>query len=215
MRAPSLARGAWVAKLLHGTRARRTPGATGGGWALPATVADDGYHPQELLVLGRPVSSGGRDWLRVRLPRRPNDASGWIPADAVRLRHTDRWVRVRLKARTVSLYRGGRLALRTRAVIGAGATPTPRGLFAVLLAARQKAPRGFLGPWAIHLTAHSDVLDDYGGGQGRVAIHGRGAESLLDPLGSARSHGCVRVPNDAVSKLATALRPGTPVQITE
>ena len=36
-----------------------------------------------------------------------------------------------------------------------------------------RTPSGFLGPWALHLTAHSDVLDDYGGGPGTVAIHGR------------------------------------------
>ena len=47
----------------------------------------------------------------------------------------------------------------------------------------------------IQLTAFSDVLDNYGGGPGRVAIHGRGGASLADPLGTARSHGCVRVAN--------------------
>jgi lipoprotein-anchoring transpeptidase ErfK/SrfK len=39
------------------------------------------------------------------------------------------------------------------------------------------------------------VLDDYGGGPGRVAIHGRAGASLLDPLGTARSHGCIRIDN--------------------
>jgi hypothetical protein len=37
-------------------------------------------------------------------------------------------------------------------------------------------------------TAYSDVLEDYGGGRGRVPIHGRSGAVLADPLGSARSH---------------------------
>jgi lipoprotein-anchoring transpeptidase ErfK/SrfK len=50
-----------------------------------------------------------------------------------------------------------------------------------------------------------------------VAIHGRGGASLLDPLGSARSHGCIRLSNRAVSWLVSTVGyeqlPGTPVQI--
>jgi lipoprotein-anchoring transpeptidase ErfK/SrfK len=57
------------------------------------------------------------------------------------------------------------------------------------------------------------VLESYGGGPGRVAIHGRGGASLRDPLGSARSHGCVRIPNRAVAWLAERAAPGTPVDI--
>ncbi|MEA2220249.1 MAG: hypothetical protein QOJ35_2875, partial [Solirubrobacteraceae bacterium] len=81
--------------------------------------------------------------------------------------------------------------------------------------ARQADPSGFVGPWALHLTAHSDVLTNYGGGPGTVAIHGRSGASLLDPLGSARSHGCVRVANDDVSWLARTVRVGTPVLIAD
>ena len=59
------------------------------------------------------------------------------------------------------------------------------------------------------------VLDDYGGGAGRVAIHGRAGASLLDPLGSARSHGCIRIDNRQVRFLARVLVPGAPVRITD
>jgi lipoprotein-anchoring transpeptidase ErfK/SrfK len=53
----------------------------------------------------------------------------------------------------------------------------------------------------------------FDGGPGRVAIHGRGGASLLDPLGTARSHGCVRVANALVRWMARTLQPGTPVTI--
>lgn len=48
---------------------------------------------------------------------------------------------------------------------------------------------------------------------GLYAIHGRGGASLLDPLGSARSHGCIRLDNSAVGLLAADAAEGTPVQI--
>ncbi len=53
-----------------------------------------------------------------------------------------------------------------------------------------------------------------GGGPGRIAIHGRGGASLLNPLGSAASHGCIRIDNGPVSWLATHVPQGAPVQIT-
>jgi lipoprotein-anchoring transpeptidase ErfK/SrfK len=93
-------------------------------------------------------------------------------------------------------------------------TPTPRGRFAIYEIDRQPDPFGFLGPVALHLTAHSDVLDDYGGGPGRVALHGRGGASLLDPLGSAASHGCIRVDSREAAWLARKVQPGVPVTIT-
>jgi lipoprotein-anchoring transpeptidase ErfK/SrfK len=46
-----------------------------------------------------------------------------------------------------------------------------------------------------------------------VAIHGRGGASLYDPLGSARSHGCIRVGSGRIVALARMLPLGTPVRV--
>jgi lipoprotein-anchoring transpeptidase ErfK/SrfK len=130
----------------------------------------------------------------------------------VRLTRT-RWrIEVDLSRRVLRLLHDGRVTRRMRAVVGAPATPTPRGRFAISEIARQPDPTGFLGPFALHLTAHSDVLDDYGGGPGRVAIHGRGRASLDDPLGTARSRGCIRV--DDIRELAARVVPGVPVIVS-
>jgi lipoprotein-anchoring transpeptidase ErfK/SrfK len=97
-------------------------------------------------------------------------------------------------------------------VVGKGATPTPAGLFAVYERVHQ-APGSELGPWVLHLTAHSNTLLNFGGGPGRVALHGRAGALLGDPLGSASSHGCVRMDDNLIAWLAVRLAPGTPVLV--
>jgi hypothetical protein len=203
---------AHVAKLVSPALVRERPGGAPGGLRL-GTRARWGGGENALLVLGSAHDDRGRRWMRVQLPVRPNGRTGWISADRVRVRRTTVRVRISLSRRTVELLRGGRRRWRVGAVIGAPATPTPTGRFAISEPIRQPDPDGFLGPWALHLTAFSDVLDDYGGGPGRVAIHGRGGASLLDPLGTARSHGCIRISNAAIRRLAAVARAGTPVTI--
>ena len=198
---------AWIARLVARTPAWRRPEASGSPRML-SPLADATGGPVGLLVL-----EARGQWVRVLLPTRPNGDSAWVNADRVRLART-RWrVEIDRSARTVRVLRAGKAVRRYRAVVGAPATPTPTGRFAIAELARQPDPDGFLGPFALHLTAHSEVLDDYGGGPGRVAIHGRGGESLTDPLGSARSHGCIRVDNAEVRFLARHLVAGVPVTV--
>ena len=106
--------------------------------------------------------------------------------------------------------------LRTSVVIGAPITPTPQGLFSIVGVWRWN-PADFLGSYILPLTAHSNVLQEFGGGDGRVGIHGRGGASLLDPLGSARSHGCIRLSNKAINwivrKVGAHGLPGVPVRV--
>lgn len=212
--APKIERGAFVAKVLEATAVRDRPdGARVVAMTGPTTVHTG--NATRLMVLAARFDESGRPWLQVQLPIRPNATAGWLPADDVRVESTDAFIRVRLNARTISVYRKGRLWSRSRAVIGAAGTPTPRGLFAIYETAYQGSSSGFLGPWALHLTAFSDVLENYGGGPGRAAIHGRGPESIEEAaLGTAKSHGCVRVPNAFVTWLSRRVTAGTPVQIT-
>lgn len=169
-----------------------------------------------VLVLEARRDERGRCWLRVRLPSRPNTASGWVNAQRVRIRRTPWRIEVDRARRSVALLREGRVAMRVRGVIGTAGTPTPRGLFAVTDAVRG-SPDAFLGSWVLPLTAHSDVLDTYDGGDGRVALHGRGADSLQAPLGTAASHGCVRLANADIARIVrrvgTRAISGTPVRI--
>ena len=69
---------------------------------------------------------------------------------------------------------------------------------------------GAYGPFALGLSAHSETLSEFGGGDGQVGIHGTNDPSSI---GNNVSHGCVRVPNDIVSQLAAIVPLGTPVTI--
>jgi lipoprotein-anchoring transpeptidase ErfK/SrfK len=149
-----------------------------------------------LLVLGV-KRDRGRCWIELRMPWRPNDASGWLPAAGLQLQATRFRIAVSPAARMLTVFRAGKPLRTVHVVVGKPATPTPTGLFSIIGAWRSP-PDAFLGSWILALTAHSNVLSHFEGGDGTVAIHGRGGASLLDPLGSALSHGCIRLANSAI-----------------
>jgi len=202
---------AWRARLLDRTRVYWTPRARA---HAQGTVAPS--QASWLLVLGATRAADGRCWVRVRLPTRPNNASGWLRAEQIRLGPTAWSITISRAKRTLAVLRAGRLARRFSVVIGAPATPTPTGLFSIIGAWRSP-PSAFLGSWILPLTAHSNALHEFEGGDGTVGIHGRGGASLLDPLGSARSHGCIRVDNAAIDwfvhAVGAAQLAGIPVRV--
>jgi hypothetical protein len=209
--APTRAGGATTARIVASTpiRSRPGPGPVRGhlrpetGWS---------HEPTTLLVLAS-TEVDGREWLRVLLPTRPSGSSGWVPADHAVLTPDDLWLELLKGRRRLLVYREGRVLHRYPVVIGRNATPTPAGLTAIYERNRQPDPHGFLGPWALPLAAVSPVYRAFDGGPGRIAIHGRDGASLADPLGSAASHGCVRIPNPAIRWLAANAPLGTPVLI--
>ena len=202
---------AWRARLVDITPVRKYMSK-----AASRMASLDPVTAEAALVLDARRDPRGRCWLRVRLPSRPNRAAGWINAARVRLRATPWRIVVDRRRRTVTLRNAGQRVTRVRAVVGTGKTPTPQGLFAIASVWRN-APDDFLGAWILPLTAHSDVLKTFDGGDGRVALHGRGGTSLNDPLGSASSHGCIRFSNSDIARLVrligTDALPGTPVRI--
>lgn len=211
--APSRAQGATVARIVTPVLARTSLTRSDGGHRLQAQTAWSGQ-AQYLLVLAGAVQ-GGRQWVKVLLPSRPDGSTGWVPRDKVVLGHTPYWIQVSTGSRQVSVFRDGRRIRGFRAVVGAPATPTPHGLAAIYERDPQPDPHGFVGPWVMALTLLSHKLDHFEGGEGRVAIHGRDGASLLDPLGSARSHGCIRVADAEVRWMAAHVPAGTPVRVTD
>ncbi|MFA1548990.1 L,D-transpeptidase [Actinomadura chokoriensis] len=140
-------------------------------------------------------TSGG--WRRVLLPSRPNQASGWISGAGLRTAHTPYTVRVDLARRRLTLLKSAREAGRWKVAVGGAKTPTPPGRTFVMatLAPAGKKP----SPIVLPLGAHSATLDTFGGGPGTVALHGWPDASVF---GKAVTHGCVRVPADALKALS-------------
>jgi L,D-transpeptidase catalytic domain len=161
-------------------------------------------------VLGVEASSGG-GWLRVLLPTRPNGSLGWVHRSDVRLTRTRYRVRVDLATRGVVVSRGRRTLYRGAVAVGAPATPTPVGHSYVRVLLRSKVPNSVYGPFAFGLSAHSDALSTFSGGDAEIGLHGNN-----DPasLGHAVSHGCIRMDNATITWLAGHLPLGTPVDIT-
>jgi lipoprotein-anchoring transpeptidase ErfK/SrfK len=209
--APTL-RVAWTARLVVPARATAHPGRGRTLARLPVTTSWGGG-PVTLLVHGA-HRRDGRLWLRVGLMRRGPRRTGWIPADVAVLDRT-RWrVEVSLHRRRVVIRHGGRVRWRLRAVVGASTTPTPTGTFSLLERVRQPDPHAFSGSWVLFLSAYSSAVRWFDGNDGQVGIHGRGGASLRDPLGTARSHGCIRLTNRAVARVARHVPDGSPVVIT-
>jgi lipoprotein-anchoring transpeptidase ErfK/SrfK len=164
-----------------------------------------------LPVLGRAISADGSAWLQVALPGRPSGHVGWIPAARTRRTSTGWRLAVDLSTRRVTVYNEGRVLRRFRAVVGKPSTPTPRGRFfieeAVALSARDAG-----GPYALATSARSQVLQEFDGGPGQIALHG--TENLAGALGTAASHGCIRLSPRAITWLARRIGSGTPLTVT-
>ena len=162
--------------------------------------------PRVLLVLGQ---RGG--WLQVLLPRRPDGSRGWVRRGAVTLTRTAYRVVVSLTHHTLSLYDGSTLVVTTAVATGTARTPTPLGRFYVTDVVRVARRAPWFGPYALGLSGHSPVLTSFAGGDGQVALHGTDHAELI---GRSVSHGCVRLPNAVVTRLALTIPLGTPVTIT-
>lgn len=204
--------GEWVATIVYPTAVRRAPSFHGKQLGMVPAVTPWGT-PDELLVLGKRTNPEGRTWLRVRLDVRPNGSAVWLDGQDVTV-HRDSWrILVSRSKRLLTVFYDNHAKIAFRVVVGKPSTPTPKGLFAIAAELRQPTNTDFEGSWVMPLTAHSDVLQRFAGGDGQIALHGRGGASLLDPLGTARSHGCIRLADSAIGWIATHVPVGTAVLV--
>jgi lipoprotein-anchoring transpeptidase ErfK/SrfK len=161
-----------------------------------------------LPVVGR--AAGG--WLRVELPGRPNGRLGWIRSASTIASTTPWHVVVQTGARRVLVYRDGRVVTSFPAVVGKPSTPTPLGTLFVEEAVRL-SPSDPGAPFALALSARSNVLQEFDGGPGQIALHG--VANLGGVPGTAVSHGCVRLTAAAMGWLVSRIGAGVPVTIVQ
>jgi lipoprotein-anchoring transpeptidase ErfK/SrfK len=198
--------------LLTAHRAHRAPEAGSAQVALvPAQTPITGEQTT-LPVIARSIGAGGAQWLHVMLPGRPDGLTGWISQQGTSLRVTAWRISVALAARRVRVYDNGHMVKSFQAVVGKPSTPTPTGEFFVqeVLQMASDEPGG---PYALALSARSNALQEFEGGPGQIAIHGR--DNLGGTLGAAESHGCIRLATASIDWLAARIVPGTPVTIYE
>jgi lipoprotein-anchoring transpeptidase ErfK/SrfK len=160
------------------------------------------------LALHSAVDSDGRTWVEIRIPKRPNGRKGWVAREALgpfTVVRTQLVInRTTLRA---TLFKKGKKIWSAPVGVGRPSLPTPAGRFYVREKLRSLSP--FYGPWAIGTSAYSTKLSDWPGG-GVVGIHGTNQPELIP---GRPSHGCVRVKNKAISRLAHLMPLGSPIRI--
>jgi lipoprotein-anchoring transpeptidase ErfK/SrfK len=181
------------------------------GAAVAARVAERTPEGTDTVVpvTGRREDAGGRLWLRVTLPVLPNGTRGWVPRRALggyRISR-DKLV-IDLAAQRLTLLRRGKVALRAPVGVGQARWPTPRGHFIVRNRLERFASPTY-GPVAFGTSARSATLTDWPSG-GFIGIHGTDQPGILP---GRVSHGCIRLRNPAILRLARLMPVGTPVEI--
>jgi len=162
----------------------------------------------------RAVDGGAADgeWIQVHLPVQPNGATGWVRRADVALSNNPFRIEVDRATYSLRVFNQNSLWLETEVAIGNGDTPTPVGDFYLLELLAPPDPGGPYGPFAFGLSGFSEVLDSFGGADTAIiGLHGTNDPSSL---GTDVSHGCIRIENSVIEKLAVSVPLGTPVAIT-
>lgn len=187
--------------------------------AVPVFDAPEAAQPSQTLRNPNPTYGTPRvflideergDWLKVLLPTRPNGSTGWIRKRDVSIVHHDYRMVLELRAHKLTVYKGKDVFFEGPVGLGASATPTPTGLFYTTELLIPPPDQPYYGTYAYGLSAHSEVLDDFLGGDGQVGIHGTNDPSSV---GANVSNGCIRMYNENITQLAENLPIGVPVEI--
>jgi len=149
------------------------------------------------------------DWVHVRLPMRPNGAAGWIRASDVRLAEMTTRIVVDISDRRLRVLDDTQaIVFDTAVAVGKPSTPTTLGRFFVDIWLPN--PGRPYGTFMLSIGGFSDVLKNFAGGRGQLALHGWADQSVM---GKNVSNGCVRMRNQDIAQVAKLAPPGTPIEI--
>jgi lipoprotein-anchoring transpeptidase ErfK/SrfK len=187
--------------------ARSAPRRTAAAVAKLGRWTPEGTSNLLLTLAGERTRRGV--WIKVRLPVLPANRTGWVPRKSL-----SDWkeLRTRLvvdrRSLTATLFRRGKVVFRAPVGVGQAHWPTPRGEFFI-----RNQLYGFgnpaYGPIAFGTSARSAVLTDWPGG-GFIGIHGTNQPHLLP---GRVSHGCIRMKNPHILRLAGLMPVGTPLTV--
>jgi hypothetical protein len=197
------------AQVLKKAVVRTQPKASARAVTKLETITTDGTH-NIVLVLNEMDISASKTWYRIRLPILPNNSTGWVQADALgALFQVNTHLYVDRAHFRATLKKNGKVIFTTIVGVGRSIWPTPTGQFYI----RDKLTSfndPFYGPVAFGTSARSATLTDWPGG-GFVGVHGTNEPGILP---GRVSHGCIRMPNSSILKLARLMPVGTPLTIT-
>ena len=199
--------GHW-AKVLRRTVVRSQPRSSARAvTTLDLLTSDDTQNL--VLVLGGVDQSPTKTWYRIRLAILPNNSTGWVPKEALGdLVTATTHLYIDRAKYTITLERNGTTIFKANVGVGRSYWPTPRGEFYIRDELTDFASPAY-GPIAFGTSARSTTLTDWPGG-GVIGIHGTNQPELLP---GSISHGCVRMRNADIRKLARLIKVGTPLTI--
>lgn len=157
------------------------------------------------------VDAGDGARVEVMVPGRPNGLTGWVDSGDLMFYTVDNRLEIDLSERTLTYFEGDVVVMTSPVAVGSERNPTPTGTFFVTDRVSLADPSGPWGPHALGLSARSDTITEYNGGDGIIGIHGTNRPGSI---GNAASLGCIRLPNDRVTALYALVDVGTPVEIS-
>jgi lipoprotein-anchoring transpeptidase ErfK/SrfK len=163
----------------------------------------------QIFLVAQTTNSG---WVQVLLPIRPNGTTGWVKASDVSLANDPYHIKVSLSAHQITVKNGDSPVYQGPVATGLPATPTPTGHYYLRVLIKAINPNTVYGPYAYGLSSHSNVYSTFEGGDAEIGIHGNDNAAVL---GHDASHGCIRMDNTEITKLASILPLGTPVDVTQ
>ncbi len=150
------------------------------------------------------------DWFGVPAPELGNARLGWIRDDRTVLdvSETHYSVDADVSEQRVELRYGNEVLDRIPVTVGSPSSPTPLGAYAVTDGLVGEGLGPYYGCCVLALTGHQPNLPPNWLGGDRIAIHG-----TPDPVGGARSAGCLRASDDDMVSLFARVPLGAPVFI--
>jgi hypothetical protein len=170
---------------------------------------EDGL-PEVYIALKSRLDDRERAWIEIRVPGRPNGRTGWVREEQLsNLKVIQTHLTIDRKRLRATLRKNGKRIWSSSVGVGKAGTVTPAGRFWIRERLANLGGSPIYGPWAFGTSAYSDTLTDWPGG-GVVGIHGTNQPELIP---GRPSHGCVRVPNAKINRLAKLMPIGTPIRI--
>ncbi len=170
---------------------------------------EDGFS-EVYMLLSEHTDAAGEEWVKLRIPGRPNGREGWVLRELLGPFHVTHWqIVIDLGKRLLTAYYDGHRRFAAPVGVGKPSTPTPPGHFWIRERFHLTNPGNPYYPYALGTSDYSTLSEWPGGGV--VGIHGDfGAPQLIpgDP-----SHGCVRMHARDLLWLAPRITLGTPVDI--